>query len=87
MPEQLADRPNIGTITAIETATVSLQASSALAVHGARGKHTSSDFVMIRLHTSEGAIGYGEVSATPRWSGEDAESLGLLICNPELTLV
>jgi L-alanine-DL-glutamate epimerase-like enolase superfamily enzyme len=64
----------VGTITAIETATVSLQASSALAVFGARGSHTKSDFVMIRVHTSEGAIGYGEVSATPRWSGEDAVS-------------
>jgi muconate cycloisomerase/chloromuconate cycloisomerase len=64
----------VGTITAVETATVSLQASSALAVYGARGSHTSSDFVMIRVHTSEGAIGYGEVSATPRWSGEDAVS-------------
>ena len=61
-------------MTAIETATVSLQASSALAVHGARGKHTSSDFVMVRVHTSRGAVGYGEVSATPRWSGEDAVS-------------
>src|SRR5438270_515179 len=30
----------IGTVTAVETTTVSLQASSALAVHGARGKHT-----------------------------------------------
>src|SRR4051812_5512183 len=63
-----------GTITAIETTTVSLQASSALAVYGARGSHTTSDFVMVRVHTSEGAIGYGEVSATPRWSGEDAVS-------------
>jgi L-alanine-DL-glutamate epimerase-like enolase superfamily enzyme len=64
----------VGTITAVETATVSLQASSALAVHGARGSHTSSDFVMVRVQTSEGATGYGEVSATPRWSGEDAVS-------------
>src|SRR5215212_2738893 len=63
-----------GTVTAVETTTVSLQASSALAVHGARGKHTGSDFVMVRIHTSEGAIGYGEVSPTPRWSGEDAVS-------------
>src|SRR3954468_10630627 len=63
-----------GTVTAIETTTVSLQASSALAVYGARGSHTTSDFVMVRVHTSEGAIGYGEVSATPRWSGEDAVS-------------
>ena len=29
---------------------------------------------MVRVHTSEGATGYGEVSATPRWSGEDAVS-------------
>src|SRR6478735_2962518 len=65
---------HVGTITAVETTTVSLQASSALAVYGARGSHTSSDFVMVRIHTSEGAIGYGEVSATPRWSGEDAAS-------------
>src|SRR3982074_3477810 len=64
----------VGTVTAVETTTVSLQASSALAVHGARGKHTGSDFVMVRVHTSEGAVGYGEVSATPRWSGEDAVS-------------
>jgi L-alanine-DL-glutamate epimerase-like enolase superfamily enzyme len=63
-----------GTVTAVETTTVSLQASSALAVYGARGSHTGSDFVMVRVHTSEGAVGYGEVSATPRWSGEDAVS-------------
>jgi L-alanine-DL-glutamate epimerase-like enolase superfamily enzyme len=63
-----------GTVTAIETTTVSLQASSALAVYGARGSHTGSDFVMVRVHTSEGAVGYGEVSASPRWSGEDAVS-------------
>jgi L-alanine-DL-glutamate epimerase-like enolase superfamily enzyme len=64
----------VGTITAVETATVSLKASSRLAVHGARGSHTGSDFLMIRIHTSLGAVGYGEVSATPRWSGEDAVS-------------
>ena len=73
-PDPALASARVGTVTAVETTTVSLQASSALAVHGARGKHTGSDFVMVRIHTSEGAIGYGEVSATPRWSGEDAIS-------------
>ena len=63
-----------GTITAVETATVSLRASSRLAITGARGGHLGSDFLLIRIHTSRGAVGYGEVSATPRWSGEDAAS-------------
>ena len=68
------DLADVGTVTAIETAIVSLQASSKLAVFGARGSHTGSDFVMVRLHTSKGAVGYGEVSATPRWSGEDGQT-------------
>lgn len=67
-----AERPEIGTIAAIETAPVHLRANSALAVHGARGSHVESEFVMVRVQTSRGAVGYGEVSATPRWSGEDA---------------
>src|SRR5207244_2999213 len=67
-----ADRPSAN--AAMARLTVSLRAGSAPAVHGARRKPTSSDFVMVRVHTSEGATGYGEVSATPRWSGEDAVS-------------
>jgi L-alanine-DL-glutamate epimerase-like enolase superfamily enzyme len=63
-----------GTIAAIETATVSLHADRKLVVRGARGTHDRSDFVLVRVQTSLGAVGYGEVSATPRWSGEDAAS-------------
>ena len=59
---------------AIETAAVSLRANPRLAVRGARGSHDSSDFLLVKVATSRGVIGYGEVSATLRWSGEDATS-------------
>jgi L-alanine-DL-glutamate epimerase-like enolase superfamily enzyme len=59
------------TIAAIETATVSLRAKPELAVRGARTTHDASTFTFIRVVTSDGVEGYGEVSATAAWSGED----------------
>jgi muconate cycloisomerase len=63
-----------GTVVSIETAPVSLRANPALTVRGARGTHDRSDFLLVRVATSAGAVGHGEVSATLRWSGEDATS-------------
>lgn len=60
------------TIAALETATVTLRAKPALAVRGARTTHDASSFVLVRVSTIDGAAGYGEVSATAAWSGEDA---------------
>lgn len=65
---------DVGRIAAIEIAPVSLHADRRLVVRGARGMHDRSDFLLVRVQTTRGAIGYGEVSATPRWSGEDAAS-------------
>lgn len=62
------------TIEAIHTARVSLRAHPDLVVRGAKGAHDRSDFLLVRVVTSDGAEGYGEVSATPLWSGEDGES-------------
>lgn len=59
-------------IAAVETVEVTLEANPELAVHGARGSHTTSSFTFIRITAKLGISGYGEVSATPRWSGEDA---------------
>ncbi|GAA0604909.1 mandelate racemase [Kribbella sandramycini] len=59
------------TIAAIQTAPVSLDADPELLVRGARGAHDRSDFLLVRVITSDGVEGYGEVSATPLWSGED----------------
>ena len=69
-----AELVDVGSIAAIETATVSLRANERLVVRGARGTHDRSDFVIVRVQTTRGAIGHGEISATPRWSGEDAVS-------------
>jgi len=58
------------TIAAIETTTVSLRAKPTLKVRGARTTHDGSSFLLVRVTTSDGAAGYGEVSATAAWSGE-----------------
>lgn len=62
------------TIAAIHTAQVSLEAHPDLLVRGAKGAHDRSDFLLVRVVTSDGVEGYGEVSATPLWSGEDGVS-------------
>jgi L-alanine-DL-glutamate epimerase-like enolase superfamily enzyme len=66
-------------IAALETTQVALEADPALAVHGARGSHASSDFVFVRVTTDAGVSGFGEVSAVARWSGEDAATATHLI--------
>ena len=60
------------TIAAVETTVVSARAKRTLAVRGARTTHDASSFVLVRVVTSDGIEGYGEVSATAAWSGEDA---------------
>jgi L-alanine-DL-glutamate epimerase-like enolase superfamily enzyme len=59
-------------VEALETATVRMPLDERLAVHGARHVHAVSEFVVVRLRLRSGAYGYGEVSATRNWSGEDA---------------
>lgn len=71
------------TIRSIQTAPVSLQANPELTVRGSRGNHAHSDFLLIRIEaeTAAGEIveGFGEVSATPLWSGEDGGSADYFI--------
>ncbi|WP_158889872.1 mandelate racemase/muconate lactonizing enzyme family protein [Amycolatopsis anabasis] len=61
-------------IAAIHTVTVSLPAHPDLVVRGAKGPHDRSDFLLVQVVTTDGLEGYGEVSATPLWSGEDGAS-------------
>lgn len=42
-----------------------------LAIRAKGGSHSVSPFLIVRIHTDEGLSGLGEVSCTPRWSGED----------------
>ncbi|MGS2617947.1 mandelate racemase/muconate lactonizing enzyme family protein [Micromonospora sp. LZ34] len=58
----------------MHTLPVSLPVHPRLVVRGARGAHDRSDFLLVRVVTSDDVVGYGEVSATPLWSGEDGTS-------------
>jgi muconate cycloisomerase len=59
-------------ITRIESIPVQVPIQPRLAIKGARGYHTISPFLLIKVHTDEGITGLGEVSCTPGWSGEDS---------------
>jgi L-alanine-DL-glutamate epimerase-like enolase superfamily enzyme len=71
------------TISAVQTAPVSLTAAPDLTVHGAKGAHDRSDFLLVRVvardRQGREVTGYGEVSATPLWSGEDGTTAAHLI--------
>lgn len=76
MTELRTARPVEGTanspvIEAIETTTVTRRFNPALAVRGAKTTHDSSTFLLVRVRASDGSEGFGEVSATRNWSGED----------------
>lgn len=60
------------TVAEIQTLAVSPAVRPELLVSGARGSHDRSDFLLVRVVTSEGVTGLGEVSATLTWSGEDS---------------
>jgi L-alanine-DL-glutamate epimerase-like enolase superfamily enzyme len=68
-------------VTAIDTAQVQMHARPDLVVQGAKGAHDKSDFLLVRVTASNGLTGYGEVSATPLWSGEDGTTAEHLIGN------
>jgi L-alanine-DL-glutamate epimerase-like enolase superfamily enzyme len=61
-------------IARIETIPVSIPIHPARAIRSGRGAHTTSPFLIVKIHTDEGLVGLGEVSCTPVWSGEDQVS-------------
>src|SRR4051794_1154327 len=69
-------------ITAVETIPVRVPLKAELAIKSGRGgAHTTSPFLLVRLHTDAGLVGLGEASCTPRWSGEDQVSAAHFINN------
>jgi muconate cycloisomerase len=62
-------------ITAIETIPIRVPIKPELAIRSGRGgSHVVSPFLLVKVHTDAGITGIGEVSCTPRWSGEDQVS-------------
>lgn len=59
-------------ISHIETIPIDVPLNPRIAIRGSKGMHAKSPFLLVRVHTDAGITGLGEVSATPRWSGEDA---------------
>lgn len=67
------------TVAAVEVAELPLVVRPELVVRGAAGVHDRSRFALVRVTASDGAVGYGEVSATPAWSGEDGSSAAYFV--------
>jgi L-alanine-DL-glutamate epimerase-like enolase superfamily enzyme len=67
------------TVVDIQTVRVSPTVKPELVVAGARGVHDRSDFLLVRVITSAGVSGLGEVSATLTWSGEDGATAQYLV--------
>jgi len=66
-------------ITAIETTAIKREFKPALAVRGAKTTHDTSHFLFVRVILENGISGYGEVSGTLNWSGEDATTADPII--------
>ena len=62
------------TIVSIETTVVKRGFKPALVVRGAKSIHDTSQFLFIRVTLQNGVEGFGEVSGTLNWSGEDAST-------------
>lgn len=61
-------------ITSVESIPVRVPIRPELAIRAKGGYHSESPFLLVKVYTDEGIIGLGEVSCTPRWSGEDQVS-------------
>jgi muconate cycloisomerase len=62
-------------ITSVETIPVRVPIRPELTITSGRGgSHDTSPFLLVKLHTDADLVGLGEVSCTPRWSGEDQVS-------------
>jgi muconate cycloisomerase len=58
-------------ITDVECIPVRVPIRPEVAIRAKGGTHSVSPFLLVRIRTDEDICGLGEVSCTPRWSGED----------------
>lgn len=57
-------------ITNIEAIPVRVPLKKGLTTKTAHGEHVDSHYVVVRVLTDDGAVGLGEATVAPRWSGE-----------------
>ena len=57
-------------ITRIEPIPVLVPLKRGLTTKTAHGEHVDSAYVMVKVHTDDGIVGFGEATLAPRWSGE-----------------
>ncbi len=69
-------------ITAVQTIPIRVPLKASVAIKSGRGgSHTESPYLLVKIATDEGHVGIGEVSCTPRWSGEDQVTAAHFIKN------
>jgi muconate cycloisomerase len=66
-------------ITRVEVIPVRVPLKAGLTTKTAHGEHVDSPYVVLRLHTDAGAVGLGEATVSPRWSGETSPGCVALI--------
>ena len=57
-------------ISRIEPIPVLVPLKKGLTTKTAHGEHVDSAYVMVKVHTDDGLVGFGEATLAPRWSGE-----------------
>ncbi|MBI3665471.1 MAG: mandelate racemase/muconate lactonizing protein [Acidobacteria bacterium] len=57
-------------ITAVEAYPVSISTRPEVSIISSLGEHRVSRYVLVRIRTDNGLVGYGEASVMPIWSGE-----------------
>jgi muconate cycloisomerase len=68
-------------ITEIEAVPVRIPLKAERRMVSALGRHEVSEFVLVRLETTDGLIGAGEATVTPQWSGETVWGAEAIIRN------
>lgn len=57
-------------ITHVETISINVPLKPDMTTKTAHGRHSTSPYVLVRIHTDEDLVGLGECTVSPRWSGE-----------------
>lgn len=80
MTMKIRDIPSdLPKISSIKTAVVSRDFRPELSVKGAKTTHSTSSYLFVAVTLTDGTQGFGEMSGTRNWSGEDSESARKII--------